>query len=203
MDYGYRLALARWPRQRVLPLSEGSATRPLRRGLGRSRNRLCECRAHDGPDLGETDLGNVVDVGCAPDVYAVPLPSLCRVPAAPRHRQRPGYPGSLCGSPRHLRHVLGAIRSLQRLHVSHAAPDAHRPEAEYSVVAREHAGHVAVFGRRVHAVVRGIRDPALCTQLPAGAARGDGWGGGLGDGTCLIRCRRTAATWSRPTSWRR
>src|SRR5229473_2629332 len=56
---------------------------------------------------------------------------------------------------------------------------------------------MAVFGRRVHAVVRGIRDPTLCTRVSARAARGDG--GGFGDGTCLIRCRRTAATWPLPS----
>src|SRR6266498_1103542 len=68
-------------------------------------------------------------------------------------------------SARHLRHVLGALHSLQRLPVSHAAPDADHDEAESSIDAREHGRHVAVFGRRVHAALCGFCGPAVRAEL--------------------------------------
>src|SRR5213078_2344333 len=42
----------------------------------------------DRSDMGEADLGHLVDLGCPPDVHALPLSAVCRLSAVARRRDR-------------------------------------------------------------------------------------------------------------------
>src|ERR1051325_6766030 len=163
-------------RERLLPIPQGPSPRPVRGSLRGSRHRVRGDRAHDRPDLGQADLGDLVDLGRPPHADALPLSSICRISAAAGRHRRAGSTRPFCRRARHLRHGAGAVHSFQRLHVPHAAPHAHRAEAEHAVAAGRYARDVVVVGRRVHIAVHGLRDAALRALVPARAARGRGRG---------------------------
>src|SRR2546427_663673 len=137
----------------------------------------------DGDDLGETDLGHVLDLGRAPHIDPRALDHLCGLPdGSQARRARP--PGrTFCRRGRHLRFHRRAGSPLQRDLVADAASGAGRDQRRAAVAdARRVLHHDGL-----HAVPRGgdDRDPLShraphrsgCRAGGAGAGRGT-WRGG-------------------------
>src|SRR2546427_11139920 len=196
--------IRRPPRSTLFPYTTlfrsrtGRAVRPLRRRFRGGGDGVFPRDAHDRAYLGEADLGHVVDVGRSAHAHPVPLLPLYRLPAAPGGRHGAGAAGPLLGGAGNLRSRLAPLHPPERLPVPHAASPAYRPQAERAVAPGEHAGDAAGVVRRVHALVRRVRDAAL-RRLAAPGSAGRRGGGGGGGRPCL-RCRRMAATWWRLTS---
>ena len=141
--------LAGGDRQRALPLAARSPARPLRRGLGRGGARLQRGHAHHRSDLGQADLGHLVDLGrrASPSRSSCSSSSSAIWRSARDARSGGARPGSApWWDPRH---AAGAVHSPERLSLPHAAPAAGGAQAERAVAA---AGDAADPADRVWSV---------------------------------------------------
>ena len=124
-----------------------------------------------GPDLGQADLGHLVDLGRAAHAHAVPLFPLRRLPGAPRRGARSGRAGPVQRGGGHPGHAAGALHSPERLSVPDAPPAARRAQAERAVAAAGDAAHAADLDAGVHPAVHRAGDDALRPGPGRGGAR--------------------------------
>ena len=122
--------------QHPLPVAARRAARPLRRQLGRGRHRVLARHAHDRPDLGQADLGHLVDLGRAPHPDALPLLPLRRLPGAAGRGAGPRRAGPLQRGGGDHGPGAGAVHPPERLPLPHPPPPAGAAQAERAVACR-------------------------------------------------------------------
>ena len=140
--------------ERALSLAARPPARPVRRGLRGGRRRVQRGHAHDRADLGQADLGHLVDLGRPAHADAVPLLPLHRLPGAPRLGARSGRAGAVQRGGGDPRDAARAVHPSERVPVPDAPSAADRAQAERAVAAAGDAPDAAGVDGGVHPALR-------------------------------------------------